>query len=115
MAKLKTIKSTYDFSKAGGAISAITLPVAIPTGSVVSRVFIKNVTNATSSGSSTIAVALGGVAVKAATAFDNASFTAMNILYSAGAVTTTATAMTVTIAVAALTAGKYEFVVEYFG
>jgi hypothetical protein len=115
MAKLKTIKSVYDFSNQGGAISAITLPVAIPTGSVVTRVFIKNVTNATSGGSATIAVALGGVAVKAATAFDNASFTTANILYSSGEVTSTAAALTLTIADDALTAGKYEFIVEYFG
>ena len=115
MAKLKTIKSVYDFSSQGGEISAITLPVVVPTGSVVTRVFVKNVTNATSGGSATVAVALGGVTIKTATAFDNAVFTACNILYSSGGVTSTAAALTFTIAAATLTAGKYEFVVEYFG
>lgn len=112
--KIKTTKATYDFAVHGGAVSAITLPLQIPTGSVVSRVFIKPVTAATSAGLATIALALGGVAVKAATAFDNASYTASNIIYSAGAVTSTAAALTATVATAALTAGKYDIVVEYF-
>lgn len=113
-AKIKSAKATYDFSVHGGAVSAITLPVQIPTGSVVSRVFIKPVTAATSSGSATIALALGGVTVKTATAFDNAAYTASNIIYSSGGATSTSAALTFTVAVAALTAGKYDIVVEYF-
>lgn len=112
--KIKTSKATYDFSKQGGAISAITLPIQVPTGAFISRVFIKPLTAATSGGSATIALDLGGVALKAATAFNNAAFTASNIIYSTGAVTTTAASLTATIAVAALTAGKYDIVVEYF-
>lgn len=112
--KIKTAKATYDFAKHGGATGTITLPLAIPTGSVVARVFVKPITAATSGGSATIALALGGVAVKAATAFDNASYTASNIIYSTGAATSTAAALTFVIAAAALTAGKYDIVVEYF-
>jgi hypothetical protein len=115
IAKLKTLKAVYDFAKQGGAISAITLPITVPTGAFISRVFVKPTTVATSGGSATIALDLGGVALKAATAFNNAAFTASNIIYSTGAVTTTAAALTVTIATATLTAGKYEIVVEYFG
>jgi hypothetical protein len=112
--KLRTVKATYDFASKGGAVSAITLPLAIPTGSLISRVFVKPATAATSGGLATIALALGGVALKAATAFDNAAYTASNIIYSSAGITTTAAALTVTIATAALTAGKYEITVEYF-
>jgi hypothetical protein len=113
-AKIKTAKAIYDFAKRGGDVSTITLPIILPTGTCVSRVFIKPVTAATSGGSATIALALGGITVKTATAFDNAAYTASNIIYSSGAATSTAAALTFTIAVAALTAGKYEIVVEYF-
>jgi hypothetical protein len=115
IAKLKTVKAVYDFAKQGGAISVITLPVNVPTGAFISRVFIKPTTPATSGGSATVALDLGGVALKAATAYNNAAFTASNIIYSTGAVTTTAANLTWTIAGATVTAGKYEIVVEYFG
>ena len=115
MTKIRTIRGVYDFAKLGGAVSAITLTgCAVPTGAVISRVFFNPITTVTSSGSATIAVAIGGVAVKAATAFDNAAYTAKSLLYSTGAPTTTSAAATVTVATAALTAGKFELVIEYF-
>jgi hypothetical protein len=115
MTKLKTIRGVYDFSKQGGAVSAITLTgVAVPQGTSIARVFFNPITTLTSGGSATIALAIGGVAVKAATAFDNAAYTTKNLLYSTGSPTTSAAAATVTIATAAITAGKFEIVIEYF-
>jgi nitrate reductase gamma subunit len=112
--KIKTIKATYDFAKQGGAISAIALGAQIPTGAWITRAYIKKVTAITSGGSATIALAIGGVALLAATAFDNAVFTAAVATSTVTpALTTTATGITATVAVAALTAGSFDVIVEY--
>jgi hypothetical protein len=112
--KIKTVKATYDFAKQGGAISAITLGAQIPTGAWITRAYIKLNSTVTSGGSATIALAIGGVALLAATAYSNAVFTAAVATSTVTpALTTTAAALTATIAVAALTAGSFDVIIEY--
>lgn len=113
-AKINSTKVTYDFAKKGGAVSAITLPLALPTGAVLTRAFVKTVTPPTSGGSATIALAVGGIALKAATAYNAAPFVGGGDCgITSGTLTSAATALTLTIAVAALTAGVLDIIVEY--
>jgi len=104
----------YDhFANDAGEVGAITLPAAIPTGALVLRSFIKKQTAIAGAGSS-LALAIGGVALKATTVFDNAFFTAATANTAVTpAATSTATALTVTISGAVVTAGKFDIVVEY--
>lgn len=118
----------YDFANVnqGGAIGAITLidqntgkAAQLPKGAVISFALIHILTTLTSGGSATIAVGTGQAAndLKAATAV--ASYSAG--LLAAVPVESAATAiimaadgtMSMTIATAALTAGKFNVLVEY--
>lgn len=110
----------YDFAKHGGAVGDIALAAQIPSGAIVTRGMVHVVTAVTSGGSATVALKLVGTAdVLAATA--KASLTAGALLdtvpvgTAATAIKTTAnTGLTVTVAVAALTAGKIRVHLEYY-
>lgn len=110
-------KARYNFDVDGGAIGAITPAdnFTLPAGSVILGAVTDIQTTIASGGSATIALALGGVTIKAATAFDDAAFvgtdaqlarTTMNKTSSTGSVT-------VTVAVADLTDGVMDIYVEY--
>lgn len=117
----------YDFSKSGGAVGAITLlnpitgmPAKLPKGAIITSCYIHTFTNASTAGSPTIAVGTGQAAndLKAATA--SSSFATSALLAgvpvgsAATAVVLTAdSTMSITIATAALTAGKFNVVCEY--
>jgi hypothetical protein len=114
----------YDFSVSGGAASAVTLNDAagvaqtIPGNAIITNVVYEEITALASSGSATVALGiLGNVdSFIAATAFDNAAFTAdisaknNEVPFKTGAAPV---AVLATIATAALTAGKFKLYVEY--
>ena len=120
----KHLRFLYDFDAVGGAAGAITLTamdgtaLTLPGNAVVRNVVYEVVTAPASSGSATIALGILGNtdAFKAATAFDNAAYTAASHphnevpLKNGGA----PVAFLATIATAALTAGKFILHVEYY-
>ena len=112
---VKTGKAIYNFAKDGGAVGTITPAVnfTLPSGAIILRCIGKEVTAFTSGGSATVAISVGGVAMKAATAYNDAAFTGVDSHYSTPATTSTTAGVVVTVATAALTAGKYEVYVEY--
>lgn len=124
MAALKQIaKATYDFDVDGGTAEAIALAVAdiVPKNSVAVKVYTKCITACTSDGSATIAITAGGVTLAPATAFDNNAFDTVGqvsdltaLLNSdLGDVASSSAAIGITVATAALTAGKFDIYVEY--
>jgi hypothetical protein len=117
-------KMTYDFTVSGGAIATIT-PInspTIPAGAIILGGVLDITTTLTSGGSATIALGLGSgaqvAALKAATAVASYSagmglaivpvFTAATYVK-----VTAATRLTLTVAVAALTAGKFDLNIVY--
>lgn len=106
-------EATYDFTVNGGTVGAKTLALSLPAGSYVTQVYAFNTTNFTSGGSATIALAFGATALLTATAYNNADFTAPSALLAAPVKVTATSSLTMTVAAAALTAGKYRFVVHY--
>jgi len=124
-AKKTLIKAVYDFAVDGGAISSITLAdnTVVPIGSIITGVYTKCITPVNSGGSATLAVVVGGLTLIPATAFTHNAFdTAAQVSdvqallgSDLGGTTTTATGVTVNVAVAATTAGKLEIFVEYIG
>ena len=127
--EVKTAVGEYDFAVDGGAAGAITLRSAagdiignaLPAGSVVLSGYIEVDTALTSGGSATVSVGIEGAAdLLAATAFGSApwSSTGRKSVTPAGtgatSVKTTVTrSLAVTVAVAALTGGKFRVVVLY--
>jgi hypothetical protein len=126
---IKTAQGEYDFAVDGGAVSTITLRSAasgslgneIPAGSVITGGYIEVDTIVTSGGAATVAVngeAAGDLLVAAAVAGAPWSTTGRKsiIPVGSGATTVKTTAkrsLTVTVADAALTAGKFRVVVLY--
>ena len=120
----KHLRFLYDFAAVGGAVSAISLTAmdgtaqTLPGTAVVRIVVYEVVTEPASSGSATIALGILGNsdAFKAATAFDNAAYTAAShphneVPFKNGGAPV---ALLATIAAAALTAGKFILHVEYY-
>lgn len=115
---------TYDFAVHGGAVGQIDLATSakslLPVGAVVTGVHYKVITAPTSGGSATIAIGdvASGARYLAATAFDNAAYAINNVAAAAIGVPMNITAanngkFAITIATAALTAGKIKFFVSY--
>ena len=125
----KIAKATYDFSTAGGAISAIKVPGAdiVPSGAIITDVKVKVRTIVTGGGGATIALTAGGVTIKAAETIANCVYDGTGIVDviragnggSTGTAkyipitATSSAAIGVTVAVAALTAGVFDVYVEY--
>lgn len=109
----KSIKITYDFSVNGGAISGIDLGPVIPKNAVITSCITDVVTPMTSGGSATVALAVGGVTLKSATAFDDAAYTGVDSHLSSPAKTNANDRLTFTIATATLTAGKVIIILDY--
>lgn len=110
----------YDFAKDGGAIGSITLRGPdIPSGAIVDFGLIDVVTACTSGGSATLALTLVSAGdIKAADAVANwtlaATLATVPVGTAATAVKTTARKkLVLTIAVAALTAGKFRVALRY--
>lgn len=111
-------KATYDFDKHGGAIGDISLELVLPNGAIIYDGVVDVLTAPTSGGSATVALKLQSSAdLLGATAI--ASVTGLLNLIPASAVAsafklTADRTLKVTIATAALTAGKFNVYVQYF-
>lgn len=112
------VKATYDFTVHGGAVGDIELDLKLPAGAIVYNGFINIVTDPTSGGSATVAIKIEGAAdLLAATAIASVTGqldtipdgTAANVV-----VLTAERKLTVTVATAALTAGKMDVYLQYF-
>jgi hypothetical protein len=110
----RVAKATYDYSVHGGATgNALGLGVYIPAGAIVTRVIGSAVTSLDSGGSATVAINIGSTEVNAATAFDHADYTAVDVHYSTPVKLSATSEVNLDIATAALTAGVYDIYVEY--
>lgn len=111
------VKVTYDFDVHGGAVGDIPLDFELPANAVIVNGFVDEVEDLTSDGSATIAIKAESAAdLKAATAI--ASYTGRVALIPVGTAatsvkTTEARVLTLTVAVAALTAGKMNIFLDY--
>lgn len=88
----------------------------VPVGATITRAWTKMITQAVAvsgAGNATIAIACGGVALKAATAENDAAFTGTDEHSVTDAATSANTALTVTVAADTLSAGEYVVCVEY--
>lgn len=113
---VKTGKAIWDFAKDGGAAGTITPAVnfTLPSGAIILRCIGKEITEiANTATGATIAINCGGVAMKAATAFDDAAFDDVDVHYSTPVTASSTAGVTWVVANTALTAGKYEVYVEY--
>lgn len=126
---LKEARGEYDFAVDGGAVSTITLRSApsdsngneIPSGSVIMGGYIEVDTALTSGGSATVAVNSEGAGdLTTAAAFGGAPWSTTGrkaitpVMTIATSVKTTARRnLAITVATAALTAGKFRVVVWY--
>lgn len=117
MPNIKTYKAKaiYSFATNGGAVSAITPDVntIIPNGALITGASTHVTTNMTSGGAATLALAVGGVTILAATAYNDAALTGFDAISVTGKTTSDAR-IVFTIAGAALTAGVVEVYVDYF-
>jgi hypothetical protein len=118
MAQVKKViaKATYDFATDGGAVGAITpaINAQIPDNAIITSAWTDVRTNMTSGGSATVALAAGGVTIKAATAFDDGAYTGLDMhINNAPAKCSASGNITFTVATAALTAGVVDIYVEY--
>jgi hypothetical protein len=121
--RMKTVKGEYDFAVDGGAVSTITLrgDNQVPAGSVVMGGFIEVDTAVTSGGAATLGVNLEAAGdILAATVVSGAPWSTTGrksvipVFTGATSVkTTVARSIAVTVAVAALTAGKFRVVLFY--
>lgn len=126
---IQVAEYVYDFSVDGGAVSTITLSskankAPIPVGAIVKNTTVWVETACTSGGSATVSVGLGTDVDGLVTATAVASLTANAVIVGDGALAVPASvatyvtsaangAVTASIAVAALTAGKISVSVEY--
>ena len=111
-------KATYDFSVHGGPVGDIELDLKLPANAIVYQGLIDVVTAPTSGGSATVALKIEGAAdLLAATAISSVTGQLDTIPDGAAAnvvKTTTEQTLTVTVATAALTAGKFHVYLFYF-
>ena len=87
----------------------------LPIGATIFGAWTDVKTAMTGSGSGTVALAIGGVTIKTATAKDSADYTGIDVhlARTAVALTTAAGGVTFTVATAVLTAGEVDIYVEY--
>lgn len=113
---LRADSAVIDVALDGGAVGDITLGRVLPAGAVVTKVVSDEQTALTSGGSATVQLKAGATALTDALAFDTgfAGVEDQALASSAEAIKLSAAGeLTVTIATAALTAGKVRFFVQY--
>lgn len=108
------VKATYDFAVSGGAVGDISLDSWVPPGAVITNVYSREVTSATSGGSATVTLSAGSTALTGATAIADVATGSIALASSATAVVISASSrLKITVGTAALTAGKVEYFIEY--
>lgn len=121
---VQVMEYEYDFAKSGGAVGFINLATALkkdlPVGAIITDVHYYVETAFTSGGAATVAIgdASAGAVYKAATAFGDATYAAGFVAKAAiGSPNYLAVAnegkFGITVATAALTAGKVKFLVSF--
>lgn len=116
LSTVKFAKATYRYANDGGAAGAITPEenFILPEGALILRVIGRSVTAfSEASGTPTIALTIGGVEVNAATAFNHADYSGVDVHISAPFSASTTAGLVVTVADADLDAGVYEVYCEY--
>jgi hypothetical protein len=121
--RLKTVRGEYEFAVDGGAVSTITLrgDNGIPAGSYILGGFIEVDTAVTSGGAATVAVSvesagdlLAAAAVAGAPWSTTGRKSVIPVFTGATTIKTTVTrSVTIAVATAALTAGKFRVVLVY--
>lgn len=107
-----TVRVTYDFALHGGAVGNIDLPeLNLPAKSFITGGGIHVITAPTSGGSATITLSVGGAALKGSTAI--ASFTGEIAFGTMPVYSSTGGKLRVAVGTAALTAGKFDVVIQY--
>ena len=112
-------KVEYDFATDGGAVSTIDLGVTIPDNAIALSCIVEKISAFTSGGAATVGLKIegSGDVINASTAFNNAQYTAAiapaTALASAQFKTTAARNVSLEVGAHALTAGKYNFHIEY--
>ena len=110
----KLVEATYErLTTADGAIGVKNLGVTVPAGAIITQVVTDALTSLTSGGSAKVAISVGSDALKAATAFNDASLVGVDSQLAAPVKTVAGGALTLTVATAALTAGKVRVIVKY--
>lgn len=107
-----TVKAVYDSSK-GLLIGAHGTGVKIPAGAIVTGLVTEAETALASGGSATVAISAGAATLLAATAFNNAALTGIDVQTVTATKVTVESEVTVTVAVADLTDGKLNLWVKY--
>ncbi len=105
----------YDFSKDGGATGDVDFGRILPAGAIVKQITSDEITALTSGGSATITLKAGSTSLTAALAY-NTAFTGIDqhaVATADGIKLSVASELKITIATAALTAGKVRFFVRY--
>lgn len=107
----------FDFDLDGGAVGDVDFARHLPAGAVITRVFSDELTALTSGGSATVQLKAGATALTDALAFDTdftGAIDSQALASSAEGIKLAAEAeLKISIAAAALTAGKVRFFVEY--
>jgi hypothetical protein len=112
-------RAKYDYDVDGGAADTAITPAnnfTLPVGAMIIGAWTDVKTNMTSGGSAEVALAIGGVTIKTATAFNNAAYTGIDyhLARTSAALTTALGSVTFTTSgSAALTAGEVDIYVEY--
>jgi hypothetical protein len=102
---------TYSFTVSGGAVGSIPLALTLPAGAIIKQVTTDETTTLASGGSATIAIGNGTDTIVTAAALSSWHGTQNHL--AAPVKTTVAHALTMTVAVSALTAGKLRICVAY--
>lgn len=109
---VREARAVYDFAANGGAVGDIVLSSQLPPGAVILTGFVDVLTAPTSGGAATVALKVEGAAdILAATAIGSLTLGRKSIIPNGAGVnavkTTVARNITVTVATAALTAGRF--------
>lgn len=106
----------FNFANDGGAVSTLSFKRYLPAGAIVTEIIADEMTALTSAGSATVQLKAGSTNLTGALAFDTgfAGTALLALASSATAIKISARSeLTMTIATAALTAGKLRFFVRY--
>ena len=110
------IADIYDFSIHGGAVGTIELPAEIPDNAVIVGAYVDVLTDPTSGGAATVAIGLNTTTdILAATAIASVTGVVVAKEQSAAFKLTADRKIQVTIATAALTAGKMAICIDWVG
>ena len=112
--KKVVLDAVYDFDSQGGAQGQILLGLTLPTGAIVTAMYTRTLDVLASGGAATVAIKAGASTLKAATAFNDASYVGLQEQSLSGPVLIASESrLEVEVAVADLTAGKIRIMVEY--